>query len=103
MNKLGGEAARALDIAAAPPQVDPDVAALRPSKLLQALPECRDTCLSLDIALVGVHQSANATHSLWLLRARSHGTCGNRAAEQRDELAPLHHSVTSSARAFPTL
>src|SRR5262245_27071853 len=34
-----------------------------------------------------------------LLRHRVHTKKqGNRAAEQRDELAPLHHSITSSAR-----
>src|SRR5262245_40371151 len=62
MNKLGGETSRALDIAATPAQVDPDVAAFRPSKLLQGLPEGRDARLSIRIALVGVHQSRDATH-----------------------------------------
>jgi hypothetical protein len=38
----------------------------------------------------------NSDH--WLLRARRKRPSGGRAAEQRDELAPLH-SITSSARA----
>src|SRR5262249_26881748 len=32
------------------------------------------------------------------LRARRQRPCGSRTAEQRDELAALHHSITSSAR-----
>src|SRR5262245_52741951 len=39
-------------------------------------------------------------HSLALLRARRQRQCG-RAAEQRDERAPLH-SITSSARRLPS-
>ena len=38
------------------------------------------------------------THLAALLRARRHRPRG-RAAESRDELAPFHHSITSSARA----
>src|SRR5262249_45183334 len=34
-----------------------------------------------------------------LLRARRQRPRGRRAAEQDDELAPFHHSITSSARA----
>ena len=35
----------------------------------------------------------------WLLRTRRERPRGRRAAEQRDELAAPHHSITSSARA----
>jgi hypothetical protein len=34
-----------------------------------------------------------------LLRTRHERPCRRRAAEQRDELAPVTHSITSSARA----
>ena len=43
------------------------------------------------------HKHANASHPLALLRARRERP-RRRAAEKRDELAPLH-SITSSARA----
>ena len=42
--------------------------------------------------------SAPTRRTLGLLRARRQRPRGRRAAEQRDELAPLH-SITSSARA----
>jgi hypothetical protein len=41
--------------------------------------------------------SADAPHSLALLRARRERPRNRRATEERDELAPLH-SITSSAR-----
>ena len=44
------------------------------------------------------HEHADAPHPLALLRARRERPRSRRAAEQRDELAPLH-SITSSARA----
>ena len=44
------------------------------------------------------HEHADAPHPLALLRARRERPRRRRAAEQRDELAPLH-SITSSARA----
>src|SRR5262245_16377305 len=43
------------------------------------------------------HQNANCRH-LHLLRARRERPRSRRAAEQSDELAPPHHSITSSAR-----
>src|SRR5262249_38860655 len=44
-----------------------------------------------------VHEHANATHPLALLRARRERP-RRRAAEQRDERAPFHYSTTSLAR-----
>src|SRR5215831_11931857 len=49
-----------------------------------------------------IHQHGNASHPLGLLRPRCDRPRRRRAAEQRDELAPLHlrgHSITSSAMA----
>src|SRR5262245_47028504 len=45
-----------------------------------------------------IHQHGNASHPLALLCARRERPRACRAAEQSDELAPLH-SITSSARA----
>src|SRR4030095_6311537 len=54
----------------------------------------------LTLRIVGRvrHEHADAPHPLALLRARRQRPRDRRAAEQRDELAPLH-SITSSARA----
>ena len=78
--------------------VDPHVAAVGPAQLLQPLQERRDAGLRFRIVRGAVHEHADAPHALALLRARRERPRGRRAAEQRDELAPLH-SITSSARA----
>src|SRR5262245_2977708 len=44
-------------------------------------------------------QQAYESRAGLLLRARRERPRGCRAAQQRDELAPSHHSITSSARA----
>src|SRR5262249_2844477 len=75
--------------------VNTDIAAFRPSTLLEPLPECREAGLTFRVVLGEAHQHANPPHSVALLRARRKRPC-RRAAEQRHELAPLH-SITSSA------
>src|SRR5262249_37610251 len=52
--------------------------------------------LSFRIIRSKVHEHTDAPHPLSLLRVRRERPRGRRAAEQRDELAPLH-SITSSA------
>jgi hypothetical protein len=42
------------------------------------------------------HEHADAPHPLGLLRTRGERPCSRRAAEQRDEIAPIQ-SITSSA------
>src|SRR5215831_13444490 len=57
-----------------------------------------DAGLSFWIVRSGAHENANAPHPLGRrLRARRERPGGSRAAEQRDELAAPHHSITSSA------
>ena len=85
-------------VAAGPAGLDPQVAANCPARLLQPLHEGRDAGLRFRLIGRRVHQHANATHSLGLLRARRERPSGCRAADERDELAPPH-SITSSARA----
>src|SRR5215510_14602582 len=90
-------ALQAVGIAIAPSIVDPNIAILHPSQLLQTFLEgCRPSP-DLGIALVQRHQHADAPHPFALLRARRERP-RRRAAVQRHELAPLH-SITSSARA----
>src|SRR5262245_17648703 len=88
---------RAVNVARSPVIVRPDVACFRPTQVLQRLAERRNARLCLRIALGKAHQHADPPHALALLRARRDRPCC-RAAEQRDERAPLH-SITSPARA----
>jgi hypothetical protein len=54
--------------------------------------------LSGGIAFRAKRKHSDPSNSVGLLRARRKRPCSRHAAEQRDELAPLH-SITSSARA----
>src|SRR5262245_32474466 len=73
--------------------------ARRPSELLQLLPECSQIALPQRRAGGGRRQHAELAHPLRLLRAcRERPRC-RRAAENRHELAPSDHSITSSASA----
>ena len=77
-------------IAGGPASVDPHVAAVGPAQLLQPLQECREAGLRFRIVRGRAHEHADAPHPLGLLRARRERPRGRRAAEKRDELAPLH-------------
>src|SRR5262249_41146789 len=98
-DQLAPVGAHPIGIAGGPANLDLDVAALDPPELVELLAQRRISSLSLRIAL-GVDQDhAQPSDALALLRARG-GRPKNRrrhrrAAEQRDELAPLH-SITSS-------
>src|SRR5262245_61697995 len=83
-----------------PVGLDAQVATFTPSQLLQALHQCGVALL--DVRIVrgpAAREYADAPHALALLRPRSERPRNRRAAEHRDELATLHHSITSSARA----
>ena len=60
-----------------------------PAQLLQPLQERRDAGLKFRIVRGCVQEHADAPHPLGLLRARRERPRSRRAAEQRDELAPL--------------
>src|SRR5262249_41947498 len=81
-----------------PARVDAHIMAVDPAQFLQPAQERRDAGSAFRIVRGGAHQHADAPHFLALLRARRERPPGRRAAEQRDEIAPLH-SITSSARA----
>ena len=72
-----------------PAKVDPEVAALNPPELLKALPERRDPSLRFRVALGIPYQRSDAPYPLGLLSPRRNRPRRRRAAEQRDELAPL--------------
>src|SRR5262249_16870457 len=82
-----------------PANINVSTATLHPPELRECLQECRDEKLSFPVAFWISHQHADAPHPLALLRARRQRQRGCCAADQRDELAPFHHSITSSARA----
>src|SRR5262249_61377432 len=55
--------------------------------------------VGVDRRVPGLNADKSEPRHLRLLRARRQRPHHRRAAEQRDERAPLHHSITSSARA----
>src|SRR5262245_49495218 len=84
-------------IANAPAIVDAHVAAVGPAQPLQRVEERCNAHLTFAISLWVDDQHADAPRPLRLLRARRDRP-SRRAAEQRDEVAAPHHSITSSAR-----
>src|SRR5262249_52735782 len=90
--------ANALGVAHAPADVDANVATVGPAQLRQRLCDRQHAPLRYQIVRRETHEYADAPHPL-LLRARRERPRCRRAAEQRYELAPAHHSITSSARA----
>jgi hypothetical protein len=83
---MGSEA---VAITISPAIIDLQVFALSPPKFLQRLFQRLRAGSSFWVTLGILHENADAPHPIRLLRA-----CGKwprrRAAEKRDELAPLH-------------
>jgi hypothetical protein len=84
---------------ALPPAQRVSIRILRPSpaQSLQNLEERRDARLRVHIVLGGTNERADLPHS-FRLRPHRERPCRGRAAEQRDELPAVVHSITSSAR-----
>src|SRR5262249_25572148 len=82
-----------------PAIVNPHVAADGPARLLQSLQKSSDTRLRFLIVRSQVREYADPPHPLRRPRARRERPRCRGAAQQRDKLAPPHHSITSSARA----
>src|SRR5947208_1968523 len=70
--------------------VDADIAALRPSKPFEPMPERREARLVFRIVLGERHEHADPPHAVALLRPRRQRPRRRHAAEKGDELAPLH-------------
>src|SRR5262249_36744541 len=85
-------------VAAVPPKVYPHVAAIGPTQARKRLCERGNVNLPHGIVFVPRHEQADPPHAVALLRARRERPRGDRAAEERDEVAPPNHSITSSAR-----
>ena len=73
------------------------IAADGPIQLLQRLQERRETCLKFRIVRSYGHEHPDAPHAVALLRTRRERP-RRRAAEQRDELAPLSFDHLVGAR-----
>jgi hypothetical protein len=67
-----------------------DIASLVPAAFLQTKFQGFDAWPSLGIVLADSHQHANPAHSGWLLRVRDKRQGARNAAQQCDELPPLH-------------
>src|SRR2546429_3574521 len=93
---FAGEGSGLLGTATSPAFVVLQVAARLPAQLFEPLIERHQPTFGLRIVR-DAHQNANALHSLKLLRTHRHRP-RRRAADERDELAPAAHSITSSAR-----
>jgi hypothetical protein len=78
-------------VRAGPAGVDPNVAADHPAQWRQLLQERPDPRLILRIVRGGVQQDADPPHPRGL-RARGERPRRRRAAQERDEIAPLHGS-----------
>src|SRR6516164_3348254 len=74
-----------------------NVAGLNPAKFCKSLAEYGHTSLGGGIVLAETYQRADTFDLPGLLRPRRQRPCRRRAAEERDELAPADHSITSSA------
>src|SRR5262249_40610794 len=97
-DQLPGVLAVAVGIVPTPANVELQVATFDPSQFLQPLHESCDACLPSPIALSQIQAHAPGPPPLNLLRLRPERPC-RRAAEQRDDPAPSHPSIPSSARA----
>src|SRR5215469_9315903 len=75
-----------------------DIAVLGPPEHLEPLPKRNNAGQYFRIVLDVWMEEHDATHARRLLRARRKRPRRHRAAEKRDELAPVAHSITSSAR-----
>src|SRR5262245_7175842 len=95
LHKLGHQCRHAIELVLSPTIFDYNIAAIDETGFAEALTKCRG---KMGACIGGaVMEKANYWHRRLLRARRARPRC--RAAEQRDELAPLH-SITSSARAI---
>jgi hypothetical protein len=83
------ERAHPIAVTTRPTKVNPNVAAVGPTKVRKRLSEPRDARLSLRIVFVERHEHADAPHAVGLLRPR-HQWPRHRTSEPADELPAFH-------------
>src|SRR5262249_17138367 len=96
LDELGRNLGKPLVASLRPAIFNRDSATFDPAELAQAPHESSDP-ITQGRSRTGAEE-ADGGELCWLLRPRRERPRRNRAAEERDELAPLH-SITSSARA----
>jgi hypothetical protein len=74
-DQFGRVAAKALGIAGGPACVDPHVATVGPTQLLQCLYKCYEAGLPCGIVCGQSHKNTDAPHPVWLLRPRRELVC----------------------------
>src|SRR6476620_2495209 len=93
--QIGCEVGQYVVLVLRPAILDHDILALDVAGFANALPECGQ--IACTISKRAAAEKSDHRHC-WLLRARrERPRC--RAAKSQDDLAPPHHSITSSARA----
>src|SRR6516162_4064519 len=97
-HELLGCSSQYAKIAGGPPFINLHAAAWNEAELLKSVAERSHLSLRFGIIIKIRNEHADPWNALVLLRARHHRP-RSRAADQRDELAPLHYSMTSSASA----
>src|SRR5215469_2182191 len=94
--QIGCEVGQSVGLVLRPAILDRHILTLDVAGFTNALPECGQ--IACTISKRRAAEEPDHWHRS-LLRARRERPRGCRAPEQRDELAALHHSITSSARA----
>jgi hypothetical protein len=77
------------EVIAAPPKVDPHIAAIDPAQARKRLRECGKETLSQGIVFVARHEQADAPHAPALLRPPDDWPRRG-AAKSCDKLSPIH-------------
>src|SRR5262249_51980652 len=95
MNQIGSECRQTVVLALRPAIFDHHIAAFDEAGFAQATAKCVHELP--EGTLLRAIEEPDHRHYWLLLRARRERPRGSRAAEQRDELAPAAHSITSSA------
>src|SRR6516164_2488629 len=95
-HQLFGESPYPIDVASAPTNLHPQVAAVDPSQFREPLRESGELSLPLGITFGQAEQYADAPHTAGILRARCLRPQSSRTTDERDKFAPPH-SITSSA------
>jgi hypothetical protein len=95
-DEIGCQAWQPIALIVAPTILDSDVIAFDEADLTQTLPERSDKVRRAGRGRASEEAYHRQRGLLPLCRERPRSS---RTAEQRDELAPSHHSITSSARA----
>src|SRR5262245_14618918 len=92
--QIGCEVGQTVGLVLRPAILDRHVLALDVTGFTKALPECGQKACTIDRRRAA--EESYHRHC-WLLRTRRDRPRRRRAAEQRDELPPSHHSITSYA------